>query len=63
MVNAPETSAEGGSAQPKKGLMRPGVEDGQEDKIEESLENLDHLLNNIKSKDPKKREQEILRLG
>ena len=43
--------------------MRPGVEGQLEEQIEESLENLDNLLNNIKSKDPTKREQEILKLG
>jgi hypothetical protein len=31
--------------------MRPGINEDLEDKIEESLENLDNLLNNIKSGD------------
>lgn len=31
--------------------MRPGVNEELEDKIEESLENLDNLLNNIKTGD------------
>ena len=43
--------------------MRPGVSEKLEEQIEESLENLDNLLNNIKSKDPAKREAEILKLG
>lgn len=43
--------------------MRPGVNDALEEQIEESLENLDNLLTNIKSNDAKKRENEILKLG
>ena len=34
-----------------------------ENQIEESLENLDNLLNNIRSKEPGKREEEIKRIG
>jgi hypothetical protein len=43
--------------------MRPGVNEQLEDQIEESLENLDNLLNNIKSGDHAKKEQEILKIG
>lgn len=47
----------------KHNIMRPGVNDELEDQIEESLENLDNLLTNIKSNDPKRRENEIMKLG
>ncbi|CDW76678.1 UNKNOWN [Stylonychia lemnae] len=47
----------------KNQLMRPGVSEKLEEQIEESLENLDNLLNNMKSKDPQKREAEILKIG
>lgn len=43
--------------------MRPGANDALEDQIENSIENLDNLLANIKTNDPKKRENEILKLG
>jgi hypothetical protein len=43
--------------------MRPGVSEALENQIEESLENLDNLLNNIRSKDPAKREAEIMKVG
>lgn len=43
--------------------MRPGVIDAQEDKIQESLENLDILLSKVRGNDPKMKEAEIQRLG
>lgn len=55
MVNAPAKSINDKDNM-KNGPMRPGVDNDQEQKIEESLENLDHLLNNIKNKDPSKKE-------
>ena len=41
--------------------LRPG-DDAQEDRLEESLEQLDNLLNGLKQGDAKSKEQEIAKL-
>lgn len=43
--------------------MRPGVEDAMAEQIEESLENLDNLLTNIKSGNMGQKEEEIMKIG
>lgn len=44
--------------------MKPGFEDApMEEQIEESLENLDNLLEGLKKGNSKAKEQEIAKLG
>jgi hypothetical protein len=63
MVNAPQSDQN--ENQPKVNKpQRPGFEDApMEEQIEESLENLDNLLEGMKKGNSKAKEQEIAKLG